>query len=99
MIQVRVGKENEVDAGQLIDGQGGRDTAFGTDSAQTEIDADARLQDRISENVQAVEIDEDGGVPEPGGGDGIVAPLFRRRRAARGLAWQPEIGQAFADKL
>jgi len=69
-----VREEDEIDGGQLARLEGGGDEAFGADVAEKCVGADAFAEDGIGEDGEAVEIQQDGGVAEPGSGDGIGIP-------------------------
>jgi hypothetical protein len=91
MIEMGVGKEDEVDVGELARGEGSADEAFGAEGAEAGVDAEAEEEGWVSEDMEAMEVDEDGGMAEPGEAGRRVlvvqgataSTLFARRRAVR----------------
>ena len=78
MIHVRVREQHEVHAGQLSRRERGSHEALGADGADEHVRARMIHQQRISQDVNAVKIDEHRGVAEPGGGDAVGIPEFGR---------------------
>ena len=79
MIEVGVGEQDEIDAGQFGGFQGAGDVALGADGERRDADTAPVEEDGVGEDVDAEEIDEDGGVAQPRRGDLIVAPGLRLR--------------------
>jgi len=81
MVIVVVGDQDEVDGGQVVEGDAGRGVAAHADEAA---ERPAPLgPGRIGQEGHAIELDQHGGVADPGHG-----------RAARALAQRAEIGRA-----
>ncbi len=66
MIEVGVGEKDEIDFWKLPDGESRTDEALGAEGSEDEIDATARAEDRVCEDGEAIDLDEGGGVSEPG---------------------------------
>ena len=78
MVHVGVREQDEIDGGQLTRLERGCDQTFGADVSEKGVGANAFAEDRVRENGQAEEIQKDGGVAEPGCGDGVGIPGVRR---------------------
>lgn len=74
MIHVSVGKENEINFGQLGSCKGGSHQTLGSDGGKAEICAHPGEQHRVRQHGKSEEINEHGRVPEPGERDGIGIP-------------------------
>jgi hypothetical protein len=57
MIEVRVGKKDDVDLGEVANGQRGRGQAFRSECKSRQPDSDPRKQNRIRENLYPKKID------------------------------------------
>ena len=57
MIEMRVGKQHDVDLGEVANGQCGRGKAFGSDRKTGQPDSDPRKKNWISENLYPEKID------------------------------------------
>lgn len=99
VVEVRVGEENEVDAREFFGGKRRGDAAFGADDADAEVSAATGMENGIRQDVQAVEIDEDAGVAEPGGGDVGVFPIRGRGFGGRFPDVDADFGNAFANEF
>jgi len=75
MIKVRVRQKDNVDLWQLVEFDCGRGQSFGTDRESRQSNPDAREKNGIGKNFNAEEIDEHGGVTEPGRGHPRVIPF------------------------
>ena len=73
------------------------DEAFGTECADAQIRTDAAEQDGVGKDVYAVEIDEDSGMAEPCGSEGILVPNLGPGNACRLLNWAAGFGNETAD--
>ena len=104
MIVVGVGDEHEVDGGKLADGEGGGEVATGAACDETEADADAVAENGIGEEGHVADTEEDGGVAQPGGGEGLVLPIAEvgfERGGRRGVEMIEPAGaaSAFAEEI
>ena len=86
-----------MDRRQFVRRQCGTNQALGTESANAQVRANAAEQDGIGQNVDAEEIDQDGGMAEPGGGDGILVPGLGFRDGCWLLNWAAGFGYETAD--
>jgi hypothetical protein len=77
MIEVGVRDEHEIDVRDLRWRQGALHQAQRTERPEKQIDTDTWIQRRIRQDANAEEVDEDGGMAEPGERDGIVGPRGR----------------------
>src|SRR5678816_350466 len=85
MIEVRVRYQHEIDLWKFVRREGALHETHRPESPQTEIHANARIERRVCQDAQTVEVDEDGRVSEPRKRHGIVRPS-RGRRLVRS-AW------------
>ena len=74
MIEVRVRDQNEIDLRQLMPCQRTLHKAQRSQCSQSEVDADASVEDGIGQDPHAIEIHEDGGVSEPRECHRVVGP-------------------------
>ena len=84
MIEVRVRNENEVDLGQFVGRERALHQPHRSQRAEPKVHADARIQRGVGQDANAVEIDQDRRVSEPGERHRVVGPrgwsrLVRRR--------------------
>ena len=77
MVHVGMREQDEVDGRDLLWAERAGHVALGAEHERAETDAATREQRRVGEEGDAQEIDEDGGVPEPGGGHVLRAPGCR----------------------
>lgn len=65
MIHVGMGKENQVYAGEFVGGQGRGHEPFAAHGGKAEVGTDFCAESRISKDIDAEKIDEDGSVAKP----------------------------------
>ena len=99
MIEVRMGKNDNIDLGQLLKLKRGRDQSFWADSESWQTNADARGKHRISENLDAEKIDKHGRVTNPCERDLRIAPRCRVRLRKCGRYRPPAFGSPFAEQM
>ena len=89
MVHVRMREQDEIDGRQLARPKRGCDETFGADVSEKGVSANTFAEDRVGKDGEAVEIQQDGGVAEPGSGDGVGIPGVwggSRRRSKDGSA-------------
>jgi hypothetical protein len=88
VVHVRVGQQHEVERRQLARPERGAHQPSRPQLGQAPADSDPRLEGRIGDDPSPLEIEEHGGVAEPGGGEPIAGPrpglgaMGRRRNPA-----------------
>ena len=74
MVHVRVGKQHQVDARQLRDGQRRRHQTLQSQREDPQVEAHAGAEDRVGENGGPVEFQQNRGMTQPRGVDPAVRP-------------------------
>ena len=74
VIHVRVREQHQVDAWQLLRQERRRNQPFRANGAEEHIRSHVIQQDRVGQNVDAVKVDQNRGMAEPGGGDAVGIP-------------------------
>jgi hypothetical protein len=77
MIEVCVRYEDQVDLRQFAGRERTLNQSQRPQRAEPEVHADAGIQRRIGQDTKSVEVDQNGGVAEPGERDCIVGPCGR----------------------
>ena len=103
MIEMRGRQEHEIDPRQVVESERRLGEAFRAEGEKRQANADAIAQRGIGEDGDAVEINQHGGVAEPGRGEMVVAPGFgsrtregrRDRRAV--IRFAPKMSQPTAS--
>ncbi len=85
MIHVRVGEQDEINRRELRLRDSDINQAFDANGERTYANAHARAEDGVSENGEAVDIQENGAVAEPRSVQSLGAPELRLRSKRRGL--------------
>ena len=93
VIHVGVGEQDDVDLRQFRDGERGLHEALEAERHRAEADAGAFAEDGIGEDRNAVDLQQDGGVAEPGGVQTGIGPEVRvgdgAARAGSGVSEVP----------
>ena len=84
MVHVRVREQDDVDLRQLGDGERGLHQALEAERHRAHADAGARAEDRVGEDRNAIDLEQHGGVAEPGGVQTGIGPELRMRAVGRG---------------
>src|SRR5689334_21069094 len=99
MIEVRVGKNDEVNPGQFMKLERRRGQSLWTNSKARQPNPDPREKDRVSQDVDSEEIDEHSGMTDPGRCYPGITP-FRRRRLGEGRSNRaPTFNCPFTPKM
>lgn len=93
-----MGKEDQINLRELVGMQRTGLAAFRPDRSDPHVCADPREKNRISNDIHAVKIQENGGVPKPGGGDLARVPTGGSRLVFRAHARFDNIFEALADE-
>jgi len=99
MVEVRVGKEHDVDLGEVANGQCGRRQAFWSDRKTGQPDSDPRKENRISENLYPEKIDQYRCVAEPCRGYPVVALLRWIWPSKSWSNWTPAFDSPFVPEV
>ena len=84
MVHVGMGEEDGVDAGDLVEGEGGFDDALEAEGEGAEIEADAGGEDGVGDDGKSFNLQENRGVAEPGGVDAGIGPAVGSRLCGGG---------------
>ncbi len=99
VVEMRVRKQNEIDRRQLFHRQRGRGQAFRPDRGERQRNPDPAQEHRIGQDGDAKEIQQDGGVAEPGGAELVVRPLARARFCPGGRDRAPALEGPFPPEM
>ena len=94
-----VGKEDEIDWRKLGKRQRRFGQAFRADGKKWQANSDARKQNGIGYNRDTKEIDQDGGMSEPGRGEIVIVPGIRFRSRERRCDGPPAFHRPFPPKV
>ena len=84
VIHVGMGEQDEVDFRQLGEAEGGLDQTLQAEREGAEADAGARAEDGVGEDGDAVDLEQHGGMAEPGGMEAGIGPGMRMGTMGRG---------------
>jgi hypothetical protein len=104
MIEMRVRKKQNVDLGEVANGQRGRGQAFGADCKAGQPDSNPRKENWICENrsvriVMPKKLINTRCVPEPCGGYPGIAPLRRIWPSESWSNWTPAFANPFVPEV
>jgi hypothetical protein len=99
MIKVRMRKNDEIDLGQLLKLKRRCGQSFWTDSESWQTNSDAREENRISENLNAEEIDEHCRVTKPRERNRCIAPVSRLGLGGRRSNPTPALNRPLTEKM
>ena len=85
MVHVGVGEEDGIDAGDLVERECGFDDALKAEGEGAKIDADAGGEDGVGDDGKAFNLQENGGMAEPGGVDAGIGPAVGGRLGGGGV--------------
>ena len=83
MIHVRMGEQDNVDLRQLGQGQCGLHQPLQSQCHGPEADTRARAENRIGEDCYTIDLEQHGGMAQPGGVQAGIGPEMRARTMRR----------------
>src|SRR2546421_377687 len=92
-------KQNEINARKLGKGQRRFGQAFRADGEKRQTNSDAREKDGIGENFYPEEINQNGRVPDPCGGQIVITPSLRCRMRECRCDWPATLHDPFVPEM